>query len=121
MNNNIKSEKFRKLSIAALVTGILGISPTIISPLLDPTVEKFMTSSLSNVGVLLIIGLQIVSYGGFGLSIAAVVCGSIDLKRIQAGRYSNKGRGFDITGIVLGGIPLLTILVMLPLEFIFPH
>jgi len=121
MNNKIKSEKFRKLSIVALVTGILGISPTIISPLLDPTVEKFMTSSLSNVGVLLIIGLQIVSYGGFGLSIAAVVCGSIDLKRIQAGRYSNKGRGFDITGIVLGGIPLLTILVMLPLEFIFPH
>ncbi len=121
MNNKIKSEKFRKLSIAALVTGILGISPTIISPLLDPTMEKIIPSLLSNVGVLLIIGLQIVSYGGFGLSIAAVVCGSIDLKRIQAGRYSNKGRGFDITGIVLGGIPLLTILVMLPLEFIFPH
>ncbi len=121
MNNKTKSEKFRKLSIAALVTGILGISPTIISPLLDPTVEKFITSSLSNVGVLLAIGLLIVGYVGFGLSIAAVVCGSIDLKRIQAGRYSNKGRGFDITGIVLGGIPLLTILVMLPLEFIFPH
>ncbi len=121
MNNKIKPEKYRKLSIVALVTGILGISPTIISPLLDPTVEKFITSSLSNVGVLLAIGLLIVGYVGFGLSIAAVVCGSIDLKRIQAGRYSNKGRGFDIAGIVLGGIPLLTILVMLPLEFIFPH
>jgi hypothetical protein len=26
MNNTVKSEKFRKLSIAALVTGILGYS-----------------------------------------------------------------------------------------------
>lgn len=56
-----------------------------------------------------------------GLSIAAVVCGSIDLKRIKAGRYSNKGRGFDIAGIVLGGIPILIFLVFVPLELIVPH
>jgi hypothetical protein len=48
-----------------------------------------------------------------GLSIAAVVCGSIDLKRIKAGRYSNKGRGFDIAGIVLGGIWILVGLINL--------
>ena len=44
-----------------------------------------------------------------GLAIAAVVSGSIDLKRIKAGRYSNKGMGLDIAGIVMGGIPLLII------------
>ena len=43
----------------------------------------------------------------FGLPIAALICGSIDLKRIKAGRYSRKGRGFDIAGIVLAGIFIL--------------
>ena len=43
----------------------------------------------------------------FGLPIAAIVCGSIDLKRIKAGRYSNKGKGLDITGIVFGSIFIL--------------
>ena len=121
MNSNIKSEKFRKLSIVALVTGILAVSPTYISMLIGPTMENFISSLLENLGVILIIGLQIVSWGGFGLAIAAVVCGSIDLKRIQSGRCSRKGRGFDIAGIAMGGIPLLSLLVMLPLEFIFPH
>jgi len=96
MDNKIKSEKYRKLSIAALVTGILAFSPFFLQ--LGPI--QFML---------------------FGLPITAVVCGSIDLKRIQAGRYSRKGRGFDIAGIVLGGIPILFVLVMLPLGSIFPH
>ena len=122
MNNKTKPEKFRKLSIAALVTGILAFIPTIgPTQLLGPTMEKIIPPFLENFGVLLIIILQTVNWGGYGLSIAAVVCGSIDLKRIQTGRYSNKGRGFDITGIILGGIPLLLVIVMLPLEFIFPH
>jgi len=56
-----------------------------------------------------------------GLSITAVVSGSIDLKRIKTDHYSNKGRGFDIAGIVLGGIFILFILVFLLLEVIFPH
>jgi hypothetical protein len=47
----------------------------------------------------------------FGLPITAIVCNSIDLKRIQAGRYSRKGRGFDIAGIVLGVIFILVGLV----------
>ncbi len=31
-----------------------------------------------------------------GFAIAAIVCGSIDLKRIKAGLYSRKGKGLDI-------------------------
>ena len=43
----------------------------------------------------------------FGLPIAAIVCGSIDLKKIKAGLYSNKGKGLEITGIVLGSVLIL--------------
>ena len=96
MDNKSKSEKFRKLSIAALVCGILVFSPFLLQ--LGP-IQPML----------------------WGLPIAAVVCGSIDLKRIKAGLYSRKGRGFDIAGIVLGGIPILYVLVMTPLIFIIPN
>ena len=107
MNNKIKSEKYRVLSVAALVTCILvyglGGRPLILSQLVLPILYPiFFPVAL-------------------GLSITAVVCGSFDLKRIKAGRYSNKGRGFDIAGIVLGGIPILSYFVVLSLELIAPH
>ena len=69
MNNKIKSEKYRKLSIAALVTGIIADGLAVLNLLGKPFFN-------------LISGMPVV----LGLSIAAVVCGSIDLKRIQAGR-----------------------------------
>ena len=56
-----------------------------------------------------------------GLSIVAVVCGSIDLKRIKAGLYSKKGKGFDIAGMVLGGIFILFALFFALGEIILPH
>ena len=86
MNNNIKSEKFRGLSITALVTSILaiGLIGIVISPLFF-----FLNGVIANIFL----------FSSPVWSIVAVVCGSIDLKRVQAGRYSNKGRGFDITGI----------------------
>jgi hypothetical protein len=72
MNNKTKSEKFRVLSITALVTGILAI----------------IFTALGVMGILF--GLfsvalyEITIYSvPTGLAIAAVVCGSIDLKRIK--------------------------------------
>ena len=88
MNNKIKSEKYRKLSVAALVTGILACGLT----------------GTSNIPLPVLPLLSLVSPL---LSIAAVVCGSIDLIAIAVGRYSNKGRGFDIAGIVMGVIYIL--------------
>ena len=41
------------------------------------------------------------------LPLPAIVCGSIDLKRIRTGRYSNKGKSLDIVGIVLGSVFIL--------------
>jgi len=36
-----------------------------------------------------------------GCSLAALICGIIDLVRINNGQSSRKGKGFDIAGIVL--------------------
>ena len=98
MNNKTKSEKFRKLSITALVTSILAYLILAFSLVLSTFLSPDILSSLIwDIVIILNLG------AALGLSITAVVCGSIDLKRIKAGRYSNKGRGFDITGIVGGG------------------
>ena len=91
-----KSKKYRKLSITALVCGLLVFTPFLLQ--------------LGPIQPLL-----------WGLPISAVVCGSIDLKRIEVGLYNRKGRGFDIAGIVLGSIPILYVLVMTTLTFIVPN
>ena len=56
-----------------------------------------------------------------GLSIVAVICGGIDLSRIKKGLYNNKGKGFNIAGIVLGGIVVLIAIIFMLGELIFPH
>ena len=56
---------------------------------------------------------------GIGFPAAAIVCGSVDLKRIKAGRYNNKGKGFSITGIVLGAVFLIPGLILFYGELIF--
>ena len=104
MNNKIAQEKYRKLSVTALVTGILAVS----------LVGFWSSGWFSIVDVLQIsnVPLSVIWAASpmliaLGLSITAVVCGSIDLKRIKAGLYGKKGKGFDITGIVLGGVIIL--------------
>ena len=116
MNNTVKSEKYRKLSVTALVTGILSISFGVLNFLWVPVANLFQSS----VDVLRIMSFIAASGIGiaFGLAIAAVVCGSIDLKRIKVGIYDRKGKGFDITGIVLGGLFILLVLVFLLGEII---
>jgi Tol biopolymer transport system component len=104
MNNKIKSEKFRKLSIAALVTGILAIILTVLG------VMELLFFELFSIAPLYKIAIYSVT---IGLAIAAVVCGSIDFKRIKKGRYSRKGRGFDIAGIGLGPVPILISIILL--------
>ena len=107
MNNTVKSEKYRKLSITALVTGILIVSLVGFQNFLWIPIANFLHfSQISNVLFLDIVMFSSISIVA-GLSITAVVCGSIDLKRIRAGLYSKKGKGFDIAGIVLGGAIVL--------------
>ncbi len=115
MDNKTKSEKFRGLSIAALVTGILTFSQLFIQ--LGPIMKRFMPSLSGNIAVILLT----VNFMLFGLPIAALTCGIIDLKRIKAGRYSRKGRGFDIAGIVLVGIFILLALYIGIGEAVLSH
>jgi hypothetical protein len=56
---------------------------------------------------------------GIGFPLTAIVCGSVDLKRIKAGLYSNKGKGFSIAGIVLGSVFLIPGLLLFYEEIIF--
>ena len=104
MNNQVNPGKFRKLSISALVTGILGYSLIIIF-------KWFSLTSYPGIDMgRLILNFTIIGIFAIGLPVAAIVCGSIDLSRIKAGSYSNKGRGFDITGIALGAVFIILFL-----------
>ena len=49
----------------------------------------------------------------FSLTTTAVVCGSIDLSRVKTGLNSNKGKGLDIAGIILGSIGIIFVLHVL--------
>lgn len=91
---NTNKEKPSGLSIAALFTGIL---PYIFTPVIP-----------------FILG------GGvaFSLTTAAIVCGSIDLRRIKTGLNSIKGKGLDIAGIILGSIGVLYTLIVFIFQLI---
>ena len=119
MDNDIKSEKYRKLSVAALVTGILVISLGVIYNFLWMIIgnflQKFVDAGMMPYIILPVLGIVL------GLAIAAVVCGSIDLKRIRNCLYSRKGKGFDITGIVLGGLFILIVIWFMLGEILVPH
>jgi hypothetical protein len=119
MDNDIKLQKYRKLSVAALVTGILAISLGVIYNFLWMIIgnflQKFVDAGMMPYIILPVLGIVL------GLAIAAVVCGSIDLKRIKAGIYSRKGKNYDITGIVLGGFFILIVIWFMLGELIVPH
>ncbi len=44
---------------------------------------------------------------GFVLSVAAIVLGIIEVKRIGRGEGSEKGKGMSIAGIILGGVGIV--------------
>jgi hypothetical protein len=98
IDNSIKQEKYRKLSIAALVLGILAWCSLITFPGNFNTFSySFIYNFFPETYIYFILSFYVIF-----LSIPAIVCGSIDLKRIKAGYCNNKGIGLDIAGIVLG-------------------
>ena len=94
MNNTANPEKYRKLSIVSLITAVSAVLFGFL---------VFCISMGDPQGVRgWIIWSTIIFLYLICLPIPAIVCGSIDLKRIKAGYHSNKGFGLDIVGIVLG-------------------
>lgn len=45
--------------------------------------------------------------GILGLGIVPIILGAVDMSRIKSGMSSEKGKGFDIAGIVLGAISVV--------------
>ena len=104
MENKVEPEKYRGLSIAAMILGILVF--VFVYPLMA-FISPFVGSYLNNFIPEQFLIIFILSCYVICLAIPAIICGSVDLHRIKSGRYSIKGRGMDITGIVLGSVFIL--------------
>lgn len=109
MNNESKPENYRKLSIASLVTGIIPYIFTPAIPLITDPASPYEVYFSGYVTIILFTYIAV----SFNLAAAAIVCGSIDLRRTEAGLISNKGKGLDIAGIILGSIGILYIMLVL--------
>ncbi len=59
-------------------------------------------------------------FWGVGLifAVVAIVLGILDLKSIKEGKSDSQGRGFDITGIVCGGVGILIFIIFITLVII---
>lgn len=91
----VKKEKFRGLSITALITGILSLIPNL---LFAPLENLFGPNNIYS---------YFMGFLQFGFILTAILCGSIDLKKIKKGLYNKRGKGLDISGIVLGSLNFL--------------
>jgi hypothetical protein len=98
--NSKDTPKYRKLSITSLLTGIIAFCFASLNLLIYLLLDFFNIFSIIWNIFFIISYLEPVA---FGLSITAIVCGSIDLWVIKKSYNSNKSKVFDIEGIVLGG------------------
>ena len=80
MNANVSNSKRGTLAVLALIFGIVGI---------------------------VISWVPFVVFLSFLLAVAAMVLGAIELKRIDKGKSPSIGRGFTITGIILGAATIV--------------
>ena len=106
MNIEVFYEKYRRLSAASLITGILAAIFCTFYFLMWALFDDFLTSFIANHGFMPYIMFSYVSIG-VCLTIAAIATGSIDLMKIKTGAVHKKGKGFDITGIILGSLLML--------------
>ena len=113
MNNEIKSGKYRGLSITSLIISILPFCYVLLLFFFvsyysaGSLIKDNFSSELTMLGLSIFKTIPLIA----GFAIAAIVCGSIDLERIKAGIFSRKGKGLDITGIVLSGFSIFLIAV----------
>jgi len=128
MDDEINLQKYRKLSVSALVTGILAYFYALIFftpflPFIGNLIKENFSSGLKIFGqpIFEILPLIVGFVSCFGLPIAAVVCGAMDLKKIKAGIYNKKGKGLDIAGIVLGGLFILIAIWFMLGEMLIPQ
>ncbi len=88
--------------------GIFGFILLIIYNVLWARAADFLRSIPGSIYIAIILG----------LSIAAVVCGGIDLQRIKKRLSIKKGRIFDILAIALGAVAFLVSAILMSGEII---
>jgi hypothetical protein len=111
MNNETKKEKTGELSIAAKITGLSGlllvmILLTVVLVVVFTVLNK--NWDIYNTPEFIISTLSII------LSLCGIICGAIDLKRIKTAKSNEKGRVFDILGIVSGTVGLAIRFIAIP-------
>ena len=80
MSANVANEKRGTLAVLSMIFGIAGIA---------------------------IAWAPIVNFLGFLLSIAAIVLGAIEIKKINQGMSNTKGKGMALAGIILGAAAIV--------------
>ncbi|MDD5622824.1 MAG: hypothetical protein PHQ09_06675 [Actinomycetota bacterium] len=111
MNNETKKEKIGALATAAKVTGLSGLLLTII--LLTVVLVVVFTVLNKNWNIYNTPEF-VISTSSIILSISGIACGAIDLIRIKKGKSSERGRAFDIVGIISGLIGLAIRFIAMP-------
>lgn len=107
MDNAINPKKYRNLPITSFVTGILSLTVFSLTAL-----QVLFSNYLTTDTAFKIFSAVIVSILGIILPIVTIVCGSIDLARIKKGLHKSRlFKTFDITGIVLGSIIFLMVVI----------
>jgi len=107
MDNLINPKKYQNLPITSFITGILSLAVFSLKVL-----QVLFSSYLTTDTAFKIFDTVIVSILGIVLPIIAIVCGSIDLARIKKGLHRSKlFKAFDITGIILGLIIFLMVVI----------
>ncbi len=109
MENDAKPYYYVKLPIISFTSGLLSLSIFTFTKIIKWTSTLPFSDNLN-----LNIGLSITGIIGICLPATAIVCASIDLKRIKKGLHKNKVfKGMDITGIVLGSIILFIVVLFI--------
>ena len=107
MNNAINSKEYRNLSITSFVAGILSLTVFSLK-----TLQMLFSNYLTTDNAEKIFSTIIVTILGIILPIVTIACGSVDLERIRKGIHRSRlFKTFDITGIVLGSIIFLIVVI----------
>lgn len=116
MNTVVLDNKYRKISLTALIAGILAVSFCIIYIFSWELFDAFLTSFIAHhrfIPYLMFLYVTI----GTALAVTAVIAGSVDLRKISTGIYSEKGKLLAVTGLTLGSILILLGLVFWFVDF----
>ncbi len=107
MNNLTNSKKYQNLPMTSFITGILSLTVFSLAAL------KMLFSSYLNTDITSkIFSTVIVSVLGLALPIVAIICGSVDLLQVKKRLHSIAlFKAFDITGIILGSIVFLIVVI----------